>query len=143
MASSAVARWRGGMTFDLDLQGHRFTIDAAEESGGSNRGPRPKALLLAGLAGCTGMDVVSLLRKMHMEFDSLAVEVEADTADQHPKVYRAIRIRYLFTGDKLEREKIEKAVELSQTRYCGVSAMLAKAAPISYQIIERPTAGKP
>jgi putative redox protein len=126
--------WQGGMAFDVELHGHHFAIDAGASAGGEDTGPRPKDLLLAGLAGCTGMDVVSLLRSRKMPFDSLAVKVDADSTEAHPKVYSAIRIEFRFTGAELDPEKIRKAVELSRDRYCGVSAMLAKVAPITHRI---------
>jgi len=123
------------LAFDVELQGHRFTVDADESVGGKDRGPRPKALLLSGLAGCTGMDVASILGKMKMPYDSFAVEIDAETTDEHPKVYRSITVRYIFTGKELDRTKIEKAVNLSQEKYCGVSAMLGKTAEITSEII--------
>ena len=124
-----------GMSFDVELEGHHFTIDADEQFGGQDRGPRPKALLLSGLAGCTAMDVVSILGKMKMPYDSFAVEVDADMTDEHPKVYSDIRVRYVFTGSDLDRAKIEKAVKLSEERYCGAIAMLGKSAHITSEIV--------
>ena len=100
-----------------------------------DRGPRPKALLLSGLAGCTGMDVRSILGKMKMPFDSFSVEVDAETNDEHPIVYTRILLRYIFTGQELDRGKIQKAVRLSTEKYCGVHAMLGKSATIDYEII--------
>lgn len=123
------------LSFDIDLQGHHFTVDADESVGGKDRGPRPKALLLSGLAGCTGMDVASILGKMKMPYDSFAIEIDAETTDEHPKVYKTISIRYIFTGKELDRGKIEKAVKLSQEKYCGVSAMLGKTAKIESEIV--------
>lgn len=127
--------WQGEMAFDVELNGHHFLIDADESVGGKNRGPRPKDLLLSGLAGCTGMDVVALLRNRKMPFDGFSVRVDADSTEEHPRVYSAIRIEYRFTGSQLDAEKIRKAVALSRERYCGVSAMLAKAAPITDLIV--------
>jgi putative redox protein len=138
MTTKVTADWADGMAFDIDVGSHRVTVDAAGEFGGGDRGPRPKPLILAALAGCTGMDVVSLLRKMRAEFDSLSIEVEADTADDHPRIYPVIRVRYIFRGARLERDKLEKAVELSQNKYCGVSAMLKLAADLTYEIVEKP-----
>ncbi len=123
------------LAFDVELQGHRFTVDADESVGGKDRGPRPKALVLSGLAGCTGMDVASILKKMKMPYDSFAIEIDAETTDEHPKVYSQITVRYLFTGSELDRAKIEKAVNLSQDKYCGVSAMLGKTAEITAEIV--------
>jgi putative redox protein len=127
--------WQGDMAFDVELNGHHFLIDADGSVGGKNRGPRPKDLLLSGLAGCTGMDVVALLRNRKMPFDSFSVRVDADSTEEHPRVYSAIRIEYRFTGGALDPEKIRKAVQLSRERYCGVSAMLAKVAPITDRIV--------
>ena len=135
MAHETTLRWQGDMSFDVELNGHHFAVDADEAVGGKNRGPRPKDLLLSALAGCTGMDVVALLRNRKMPFDSLSIKVDADSTQEHPKVYSAIRMEYLFTGSSLDGEKIRKAVELSRDRYCAVSAMLAKAAPITHRIL--------
>jgi putative redox protein len=123
------------MAFDVELHGHHFTVDAAPAAGGKDLGPAPKDLLLSGLAGCTGMDVVALLRNRKMSFESFTVRVEADATDEHPKVYTAIRLEYRFTGDALDPEKIRRAVDLSRERFCGVSAMLGKVAPITHRIV--------
>jgi putative redox protein len=130
----ALARWDAGMAFNVCQDGHDFTIDAASEFGGLDRGPRPKGLLLSGLAGCTGMDVISVLRKMRVEFQALKVRVEADLTEEHPKVFSRIHIQYAFQGRDLPLDKLEKAVTLSQERYCGVSAMLRLVCPITWEI---------
>lgn len=129
------AEWSEDLSFDVELQGHRFTVDADESVGGKDRGPRPKPLVLSALAGCTGMDVASILNKMKMPYESFAIEIDAHLTDEHPKVYDEITVRYLFTGEELDRSKIEKAVSLSQEKYCGVSAMLGKSATITPQIV--------
>jgi len=123
------------MAFEMDLNGHRFIMDANESVGGNNLGPRPKPLLLAGLIGCTGMDVVSILKKMKVELDDLNISVEADATTEHPKVYENIKLIYKFRGRDLPMDKLEKAVTLSQDRYCGVTAMLRKATDITHEII--------
>jgi putative redox protein len=138
MGVKTVLSWNGDMSFDVELQGHRFSVDANEEFGGKNRGPRPKPLLLSGLGGCTGMDVVSLLRKMKMPFDSFSLEVEGETTAEHPQPYKSITIKYILKGDNLDREKIDKAIALSLDKYCGVYAMLAKTAQITHQVILNP-----
>lgn len=127
-----------GLSFEVELQGHRFMIDAAEEVGGQDRGPRPKALLLSGLAGCTGMDVASILKKMRMPYDRFSVEVDAETTDKHPKVYSKIHLRYIFEGAELDEEKIRKAIDLSQEVYCGVTAMLSRTAEVDYELVMNP-----
>ncbi len=129
------AKLRDKMAFVMDLNGHKFITDASETVGGSDLGPRPKVLLLAGLIGCTGMDVISMLKKMRVELDDFDLEVETDSSDEHPKVYQDIHVKYIFTGKDLPMDKLEKAVNLSQERYCGVSAMLKKATDITYEII--------
>jgi putative redox protein len=123
------------MVFDVELHGHHFKVDADSEFGGEDRGPRPKALLLAGLAGCTGMDVVSILKKMRQDWDGFHLEVEAETADSHPQVYTKIHIKYIFTGEDLDRTKVERAVSLSREKYCAVSVMLEKTARVSHEIL--------
>jgi putative redox protein len=122
------------MAFDVEVDGHRLTVDAEGEFGGQDRGPRPKPLVLSALGGCTAMDVVSILKKMRVPFDNFAVGVDGVLAEGHPKVYRSIRLTYTFTGDSLDREKIERAVQLSQTRYCAVSAMLQFTTDITHEI---------
>ena len=138
MAQNTVVTWTDEMAFDVELEGHHFMIDADEEFGGKNRGPSPKALLLSSLAGCTGMDVVSLLGKMKMLFDKFALEVEGEVAEKHPKSYTDIVIRYIFRGKELDRDKIEKSVKLSLDKYCGVHAMLAKSANVRHEIVLNP-----
>ncbi len=138
MGTKTVATWEGDMAFDIELQGHHFIIDADETVGGHNRGPRPKPLVLSSLAGCTGMDVVYFLKKMRMEWDTFKLEVEGELSNGHPAVFNKIKIKYIFTGDNLDKNKIEKAVKLSQTKYCGVTAMLEKTADIEYEIILNP-----
>jgi len=126
---------RSGMHFAGELEGFAVPMDAEPEFGGKDKGPRPKGLLLTALAGCTAMDVISILRKMRAEPESFSVEAEGDVADDHPKVFRTIRITYRLKGKGLAREQVEKAVELSQQKYCSVTAMLSKAAPIETRIV--------
>ena len=135
MATSSRVTYKDGMAFDVELQGFHFDVDAEPHVGGANRGPRPKALLLSALGGCTGMDVVSILKKMRMPFESFAVEVTGELSDEHPKYFKTLHVRYHFTGKELDRSKIERAVELSQTQYCGVTAMLGKSAVITTEIL--------
>jgi putative redox protein len=134
MGHSISAENTGGMAFEVEQDGHSFWVDADDAVGGTNKGPRPKALLLSGLAGCTGMDVASILGKMKVEYRSLRIEVDANLTDEHPRVYDRIHLKYILSGDNLDVAKIEKAVTLSQDKYCGVSAMLRKAAEITYEI---------
>ncbi len=135
MRKITTAKWLDKMAFDVELNGHHFLIDANEKVGGKNRGPRPKGLLLSGLAGCTGMDVVSILKKMKVENYKFEINVAAELTDEHPKIYDKIELEYLFSGEDLPVSKVKRAVELSETRYCGVSEMLRKAAEIKTKIL--------
>lgn len=135
MNSKVECSWKNNMSFDVEVNDHIITIDADERVGGENHGPRPKALLLAGLAGCTGMDVISILKKMRVTPDNFNVTAEAEQSEEHPKVYTKILLTYTFKGKELPLDKIEKAVNLSQERYCGVSAMLSQVAELTHEII--------
>ncbi|MDZ7725634.1 MAG: OsmC family protein [candidate division KSB1 bacterium] len=123
------------MHFTAKLDGFEISMDAGESVGGQGKGVKPKGLTLVSLAGCTGMDVISILRKMRAEPETFSINVEAETSDEHPKVYTTIKVIYRFKGGDITRDKAEKAVQLSQEKYCGVSAMLKKAATIDYEII--------
>ena len=122
------------MAFESEVNGHKLVLDAAKEFGGEDLGYRPKPLVMAALAGCTGMDVVSILKKMRVEYDGLEIKVEGDVADEHPKTYTALKLIYEFKGKDLPMEKLEKAVALSEKTYCGVWAMYKKAVPVTYEI---------
>ena len=138
MAHKTTVTWTEDLAFNVELDGHNFMVDADAEFGGKNRGPKPKGLLLSALAGCTGMDVASLLIKMKMPFDSFSLEVQGEVAKEHPKSYTDIVIRYIFRGNGLDRGKIEKSIKLSLDKYCGVHAMLTKAANLRYEIVLNP-----
>ena len=122
------------MAFEADINGHKMILDAAEPVGGEDRGPRPKPLMLAALAGCTGMDVVSILKKMRVTFDDFNVSVEGDLTDEHPKQFYKMNVIYEFKGKDLPLEKLKKAVSLSEENYCGVSALYKKAIEITSEI---------
>ena len=128
-------KWMDEMAFETDVNGFKIVIDAEENVGGKNRGPRPKPLTLVSLAGCTAMDVISILTKMRVKPDYFNVEVSGELTDEHPKYYHTINLRYIFRGKDLPMEKLEKAVNLSQDRYCGVTEMLKKSAEIIHEII--------
>ncbi|HRZ42169.1 MAG TPA: OsmC family protein [Bacteroidales bacterium] len=126
--------WLEDMAFSAEVNEHRITLDADEMVGGENRGPRPKPLMLAALAGCTAMDVISILKKMKSEPEDLTIMVEASLTDEHPKVYSSFHLIFQFKGEGLDPEKLEKAIHLSQEKYCGVSAMYRKFATITHEI---------
>lgn len=126
-------KWTNNMAFESHIDKHIIKLDAKEPLG-DDSGASPKKLLLSSLAGCTGIDVISLLNKMRVEIKGFEMDAKADLTKEHPKVYSEIRLIYRFFGKELDKEKIEKAVKLSQERYCGVSAMLTKNCPIKYSI---------
>jgi len=122
------------MAFITELDGHKLIVDADESVGGHNLGMRPKKLMLTALAGCTAMDVISLLKKMRVEPDAFNVRVDGALTDEHPKYYKSMHIIYEFKGDNLPLDKLQKAIELSQEKYCGVSALYQKAIKVTYEI---------
>jgi len=135
MKQSVETSWQGKMQFDANVSGHHVMMDAAAAVGGEDQGCRPKELMLAALAGCTGMDVVSILKKMRVEFSGLKIRVEGDLTEEHPKHYYRMHVIYEFSGEGLQRDQLAKAVELSQERYCGVSAVYKKTMEVTYEII--------
>ena len=126
--------WLDKMAFSTEVNGHKMILDATEEVGGENRGPRPKPFMLVSLAGCTAMDVISILKKMRVEVDSFDVKVEGDLTEEHPMHFHKIHVIYEFKGKDLPMDKLEKAVNLSEERYCGVSAVYNKAIEMTSEI---------
>ncbi len=114
--------------------GHWVPIDTVSQLDGNEGGTKPMELVLLALGGCTAMDVLSILKKMRITPDDFKIDIEAENADEHPKVFTHIKMNYRFYGKELNKSKLEKAVNLSQDRYCSVSAMLSKTAEIEYNI---------
>ena len=117
---------------------HWITMDGPESFGGSDAGIRPKELLMLSLGGCTGSDVASILGKKKIKLKGFEMNISADVADEHPQVFTKMHLEYVFYGKNLPEKDIERAIDLSLTKYCSVTAMLQKAMPIehSYKIIE-------
>lgn len=129
--SRITARWTGGMRFDgMDADGRVVAMDTSPEHGGGNEGVRPTDLLLLSLAGCASMTLRGVLLKMHLDWTSCEVTVEADREERPPRVFTAIRVRYGLAGPGLTPEKVARAVELAG-KYCSVANMLDKACPLS------------
>ena len=128
-------QWKGNLLFNADSMGGSFNIDAAEEVGGTNNGLRPKALMLSSLAGCSGIDIASLLKKMRAEVEGMDIDVSAELTDEHPKYYNKVHVTYRFYGSDFKKDKIEKAVQLSVERYCGVMEMFRRFAEVSTEIV--------
>jgi putative redox protein len=120
-----------GMHFSGDIDGVGVDTDADESFGGTQAGPQPLRLLLLGVAACTAMDVISILRKKRQRVSGLEVEARGKRVDEHPKVYEAIEIVYRVRGTGVDPGAVERAIELSETRYCPAIAMVGKAAGIS------------
>lgn len=130
----AVVKWVDGMRFvGLGHANHSIVIDGPADAGGLDSATRPGELVLMALAGCTGIDVVSILNKMHVAFDSFEIGVEAEVAENHPKIYTKIAIEYRIRGKNLPADKLERAIKLSQETYCSVSKQLRPSAEISYR----------
>ncbi|SFR37158.1 putative redox protein [Robiginitalea myxolifaciens] len=127
--------WLGDMAFEsTNPSGKTLKIDAGPEDGGQGDGLRPKALMLSGLAGCSGLDVASLIKKMRLEVDDFRMETRGELSDSHPQTYTKVTLEYHFTGGNLNREKLEKAVELSVEKYCGVFAMFRDFAEMNTEL---------
>ena len=134
MTHQITSKFTEGMAFETEMDGHRIVVDAEEQFGGNATGPLPKPLLLKSLSGCTGMDVLALLKKMRVEHKDFSIEVEGKLADEHPKYYTEIHLIYTIRVKPEDHAKVTKAVALSQERYCGVSYMLSKSSKLSYGI---------
>jgi len=136
MANQEVSvKWLENMSFEGEVNGHKIILDADEAVGGTDKGPRPKPFMLLALAGCTSMDVVSILAKMRVELDDLKVTVDGELTEEHPKHFINMHVKYEFWGKELPLDKLEKAVNLSEERYCGVSAVYKKVMPVTSEII--------
>lgn len=111
---------------------HWVMMDGPESLGGKDAGIRPKELLLLALAGCTGSDVASILAKKRVRLEGFDMEITAEETEEHPKVFTHMHVEYVFRGTGIEAKDVERAIELSQTKYCGVTAMLAKAMTVTH-----------
>jgi putative redox protein len=128
--------WKGGLAFTGSAEeGYLIPLDAKKAVGGHDLGFQPLQLFAIGLVGCTGMDVISILQKKRQEVTDFTVSADIQRADQHPKVFTKILITYTITGKNIDRDAVERAVELSETKYCGAQAMLNETAEISRKIV--------
>ena len=126
--------WKGNMAFEAQIDEYKVMMDASPAVGGQHMGPTPKPLLMASMGGCTGMDVVSLAKKMRQEVDTLEIILKGTIAEEHPMKYEAIHMIFQFTGKDLDAEKLQKAVDMSQDKYCGVAATLKDSVKLTYEI---------
>ena len=127
--------WKEKMEFITDNpSGHKLTMFATSDDNGDTVGFGPKALMLSSLAGCSGLDVVSLLKKMRAEVEDFKIEVTGELTEEHPKFYNNVKVDYHFAGTNLQEDKINKAVTLSVEKYCGVMEMFRRFAEIKTEI---------
>ncbi len=130
---NAYVQWHGGLTFNGTADsGFTLPLGGSSAAGGNNDGFRPMELILLGLAGCTGMDVISILRKMRQDVTDFQVQVESKRSEQHPKVFTYIRVHYIIRGHNLKAKSVERAIQLSRDLYCPAQAMLAKGVDIQH-----------
>jgi len=134
MKDAVNLKWINNLAFEAFIDGHKIIVDAKPEVGGTDKGPRPKPFMMVALAGCTGIDVASLLKKMRIEVEQFDVKVEGDITEEHPKHFTGMHIIYEFKGRDLPMDKLERAVELSQNKYCGVSETYRKVMKLTYEI---------
>ena len=137
MADKVTVEWKGNMLFESDnpREGdHKVLMDANKENGGNNEGLGPKAMMLSSLAGCSGLDVVSVLKKMKVTVDDFKMEVNGELTDEHPKYYHTVSVDYHFYGKDLDQAKCERAVNLSIEKYCGVMEMFRRFAEVKIKL---------
>jgi putative redox protein len=129
----AIVKHIKGVTFlGKSDSNHWITMDGPENFGGSDAGTRPKELLLIALGGCTGSDVITILQKKKVQISNFEMNISADVAEEHPQVFTKINVEYVFHGKDIQEKDVERAIELSQTKYCSVTHMLNKAMEITH-----------
>ena len=136
--------WRNDMIFTAySSNGYTIPLDSAKTHGGYDAGISPMELMLTALAGCTAMDVISILRKKQQSVDGFEVEVEGVRADEHPRVYTEVWVKFTLTGNHIDPKAVERAIDLSRTKYCGVSNTLAHTANMHYDYVLVETEAEP
>ena len=135
MADKVVTHWKGNTLFEADNpSGLTVLMDTSPKHGGYSSGLRPKAMMLASLAGCSGLDVASILDKMRVKISDFRIDIYGELTEVEPKYYHSVKVEYHFYGENLEVQKIEKAVNLSIEKYCGVMEMFRRFAKVSTTI---------
>ena len=130
---TATVRYMDNMAFTGTAgSGHIVWMDADASAGGENGGFRPTEMLLMALAGCSGMDVVSMLRKMRQDITEYRIEVSGSRRDEHPRIFTDITVEHVVTGHRVDPARVERAVRLSEEKYCSASAMLSRAAQVTH-----------
>ena len=135
MDTKIITHWKGNSQFESDNpSGKTVLIDTSAEHGGHDSGLRPKAMMLSALAGCSGLDVVSVLEKMKVKISDFRMDIDAQSSEEHPMIYHTVSLEYHFFGDNLNEDKIKKAVDLSVEKYCGVMEMFRRFATVNTSI---------
>ncbi len=134
MTHNIETQWMGKMQFNALVNGHTIVMDGPEKVGGEDNGPIPKPFVLTALSGCTGMDVVAILRKANQQVEDFSMQVSGEISKTVPIVYTAIHLSYDFKGDEANKEAALNAVTLSQEKYCGVSDMLKRILPLTWEV---------
>ncbi len=131
---SCQTNWGGGMTFEAHFRDHKFTMDSKEEFGGKDLGPSPKEVLLSSICACSGMDVVSILQKMRLDLQVCDISAHTETTEGYPSIFKEVKVQYHIASTDAKNEQVMKAVNLSMTKYCGVTAMVAPTSPVTYEV---------
>lgn len=132
VVSATVKMVEGLQLIGYASSGHGVVLDTSPEVGGQNKGSTPMELVLIALGGCTAMDVISIMQKKKQDLKGLEIKIDGLRSDEHPRVYKEINIHYIFKGKNLSEDACKRSIELSQEKYCSVSAMLSKVAVIKY-----------
>jgi len=136
MSTTAKITWVDGALLVAEGgSGHTFTMDGAPDIGGRNLATRPMEVVLMGMGGCTAMDVVSMLKKQRQDIEGIEISLVAERADDHPKVFTSVKVVYTVRGRKLNRSLIERAVSLSDEKYCSATAMIKKSASVTHEVV--------
>ena len=136
----ATIKWLDGVSFEgISESGHSIVMDGAPESGGKNLGMRPMEMLLLGMGGCTSYDVITILKKSRQDIKDCKAEITAERSENIPKVFTKIHIHFVIEGKALDPSAVQRAINLSATKYCSASIMLEKSVAISndFEIIEK------
>ncbi len=136
MANSAKVSWVDGALFVAESgSGHSFTMDGSTDVGGRNLGARPMEVMLIGMGGCTAIDVVSMLKKQRQDIEGVEVALTGERASEHPMVYTEVKVVYTVRGRKLNKALVERAVSLSDEKYCSATAMFKKSAKVTHEVV--------
>jgi len=131
--SKVEVKWIDGMRFvAIPGSGHAVIMDSSKDKGGLDSGPRPMELLLISLAGCTGMDVIYILKKMRVQVQGFELKIDAERRREHPRYYSKVHVKYVFYGKDIPEDKVREAIELSQQKYCSVSATMKAVGEVTY-----------